>query len=1142
MYQDYTSTSQQPQAIENDFSLTFTPATGTTGTPARGGYRIVQGVGTDSRGDKFLAGGQGRAKLTPTKRSEPCPVCDDHKGKCRVGSNLVLCMTHQNPVPGWEYQGLTKNGLWGKFREPQDHWQRPRLEPVRVEKPKDRERTAEQWHKHYTAIQQQLPTLASKDRADLENRLKVAGLEPDLTKLGAVSLSSGYIIPIPNHDGLLTGAQIRLRGDVEGGRYRWDKCPKGIDRHIDGELPLAVWSAPGHASQPVDRLIVEGTGVKPYIASQILGITAIGAAGGLHSSSPQLLTLALGTAKTVAIIPDGGAVQNENVLHQYRATQDLLQGQGLTVLYGWWGQTTKDQGDIDEGIDPSTIQWLKPDQFWAMVAPELMPTPKGIAEKFDKAAWIQRVSHWQDWADRIDLTPTHTYPDYFPRLPLDCPQGGLIVIAGCMGTGKTSSALMGLVESHRAQFPDAARYLTFPRNLLGHQSGKILGIPHHETVQDPRNAKDLGFCIPSIHKVRIEAIPPNSLWVWDEIEQTIHEMLQGDCLKSLVYTPGQILAMVQAMAHAIIDRGGWIVASEDGISNLGIDFIHALTGRADLPHQFHKSLKTPAWGNVTLVDSPAVLLGLIVEAINAGENVILPFDSKTKLEEIQREVMTRCGLTESECPTITADSDGKTTRDFANNPDQWIQDNKPRFLGFTPSIQSGVSITIPHFHKQFTCITHLDPRVAKQLPARYRVPVPMVAYVKEYGIPGDSEGTSYTPQGWLHQYRQNRKDQAQLLDLAQAVAGDQTLGTALDRLLDPNDSEYGFWLRLRAQFDARAAWGKANLREQMQKIWQDQGRKVTLLEGTNKDLTKSLKQTREDLGQERAELAAKLPTHGWTVSKALKVLGTERATLEDRLTARKVLLQDALPPLAHLTHTPDFLLATMVGPGQRAMAGMRLHWASQNLTQAIAQERDAWLKRLTRATEQQSIVWGYTGPGTAQKADLLEGCPVWDAIATGAHLTGYDDSTDWAIATHQWALERADLFKTRFRLTILDSHTPIDTVGKILRKLGFVVKRHRKRIEGVVTSYYKATDLAGEYRDQVLEAMTSKASEAIHNSYSGESTQIVDQPPAPPQYPIIDTPHGQAWQWFDPNGREWICFLGESQWAPRHFNLSELAA
>jgi len=61
----HTSTSQQSQAIDSEISLTFTPATGTTGTPASGGYRIVQGVGTDSEGQKFLAGGQTRQPQPP---------------------------------------------------------------------------------------------------------------------------------------------------------------------------------------------------------------------------------------------------------------------------------------------------------------------------------------------------------------------------------------------------------------------------------------------------------------------------------------------------------------------------------------------------------------------------------------------------------------------------------------------------------------------------------------------------------------------------------------------------------------------------------------------------------------------------------------------------------------------------------------------------------------------------------------------------------------------------------------------------------------------------------------------------------------------------------------------------------------------
>ncbi|MCY7331152.1 MAG: hypothetical protein LH649_00500, partial [Pseudanabaena sp. CAN_BIN31] len=60
-------------------------------------------------------------KFSSTKSNNPCPICDDIKGKCRIAANdpdFVLCMTHPTDVDlaDWKYLGETNGGYYaGKY-------------------------------------------------------------------------------------------------------------------------------------------------------------------------------------------------------------------------------------------------------------------------------------------------------------------------------------------------------------------------------------------------------------------------------------------------------------------------------------------------------------------------------------------------------------------------------------------------------------------------------------------------------------------------------------------------------------------------------------------------------------------------------------------------------------------------------------------------------------------------------------------------------------------------------------------------------------------------------------------------------------------------------------------------------------------
>jgi hypothetical protein len=129
-----------------------------------------------------------------------------------------------------------------------------------------------------------------------------------------------------------------------------------------------------HRPSQIERdavALVEGVGAKPLILAQRLGLVTIGAAGGQFAASPQTLRLTLETlgCKGVEFYPDAGAVQNKDILRQYRATWKLLKAWGYEVRIAYWGQEDKRvHDDIDELSDLSLIRFLSIAEFEAIAA------------------------------------------------------------------------------------------------------------------------------------------------------------------------------------------------------------------------------------------------------------------------------------------------------------------------------------------------------------------------------------------------------------------------------------------------------------------------------------------------------------------------------------------------------------------------------------------------------------------------------------------------------------------------------------------------------------------------------------------------------------------------------------------------------
>lgn len=315
------------------------------------------------------------SNLNPTRRNNPCPVCGNTTGKCRTrdGSSLILCGNNHDSIQGWDYLGDAENPLWGKFLP---SGEKPSPAAISVV-PEPREiMPAQQKHEGW------LQWINEKRLRDRElQELQMRNLSPDeIEYLATMSRSQMYfdrsndstypsmVIPFMDVNGRFAGAQRRICGEVDGGRYRWvylSGQQNLNNEHL--EKPLAVYPA----QEKGICWLVEGTGIKPAIASRRFSRYVIGAATGLHYNSPQTLRESIPDGAKVVLVPDAGDAINEDVVRRIIKNMRFLDSE-YSVKILWWGQFTKDDSDIDEIDNLEEARSISLNEFLELVPQEIL--------------------------------------------------------------------------------------------------------------------------------------------------------------------------------------------------------------------------------------------------------------------------------------------------------------------------------------------------------------------------------------------------------------------------------------------------------------------------------------------------------------------------------------------------------------------------------------------------------------------------------------------------------------------------------------------------------------------------------------------------------------------------------------------------
>ena len=635
------------------------------------------------------------SKFFPVSKRIPCPVCENTSGKCRTtDGDLILCMTHDGALPGWHYLGQSKDYLWGKYLPESD-----RPAPVAgVQKEREPEKTKEREPEktivpdsvkdhNYQAILNQLE-LSDRHIEDFTRR-NLSATEIEFLSTRARSLSHGYLIPFQNVNGLYVGSQVRL-DKSDKGRYRWYSYRDDHAKRNDfGELPLAIYPVAGDS----DPWIIEGTGVKPIVANIRHGITAIGAAGGQHYLSPKTLsdTLGkLGNPKRVVFCPDAGDVINRHVLPRIRDNFECLESLGVQVTIAWWGQTTKQDPDIDHLPNLDAIEYLTPEQFWA-----LSTVPAQSLEE----EWIKSAR--RGYQSRRVFTPTTTINDRY--LP-DIPDGDIAIRSG-MGTGKTE-AVKRLINNW-----EGGAILLGSRNTLLLQTIERLNQDLHSAnqfshIHDDKNRYSLqdtwgrsALCFDSLDKVENLSWFDGKLLILDESVSSIKHLLIGSTLKN---RRAKILRLFEELSK----RVAAFVTLDGNQNDVVVEYLERLRGA-----KFPRLLNTAQASSLTVtitrpekVRDYSYVLKCAGESLVKGQNITFLSDSQRLCESVDR-LWSGQGYKTFRIDSKTMTD--KAVKSIASDPiiGAWLQSQGIQALILSPSAESGLDVsTLGYFAKGYAVL------------------------------------------------------------------------------------------------------------------------------------------------------------------------------------------------------------------------------------------------------------------------------------------------------------------------------------------------------------------------------------------------------------------------------------------------------
>lgn len=683
---------------------------------------------------------------------KPCPVCESDSGKCRgkedSGKEFILCMSFADARKGQIENGYkciksSNNGFqhnsatfvidnsqeWTeKQREEWETRKALKKADERLQEQAKRENSlsADERHRHYTKILNYLSLDAATiadliDRGFTQGEIENCGFKslgklhpftfknkdgenitiyyknlpfnvdtrlPGVNKRGnALQVSGdGYLCPLRDYQGRIVALQLRLHNPDETGRYRWVSSSGTLALDVNGSLenPLTVFKP----ANPTGIAIVEGVGVKPYLASTRLNKITIGAAGGQFAGSPKLLEEYLRRAsedvgsKEVVIYPDAADILNKSVMSRWEQVASLIISFGYDVKFAWWGQFSKTDSDIDELTNYSQIEYISLDDFLSL---SFVDTSIKQAKEESIGDWA-----WEQWVRNRKFTPDIIMKNeyfQFPKLPNS---NAMISVLASLGKGKTHAIIRLILASG-----NGVHIIGYRNNLLFQTiaRAKENGLDIFHLNDDSQldylldkfsSINKWAYCLDSAYK--LEGYFVDRDIILDESCSVLIHALNGGTL-------GDNQAKAIRVLSTALKQCNRVFLLDGNNSDLYTNFYHSLCPDKKLIkiQNTHDSPKH----NIKIVD--AISDGEIKSRNRTPliemmlDKDVIPWiycDSKERTKVIHQMLIE--GGKRGYCLNSETAGD-EWAKEFLADPDKFILDKKPNYIIVSPTAESGIS-------------------------------------------------------------------------------------------------------------------------------------------------------------------------------------------------------------------------------------------------------------------------------------------------------------------------------------------------------------------------------------------------------------------------------------------------------------------
>ncbi len=692
-----------------------------------------------------------------TSRYNRCPVCDNTHG-CKVFKDeKVWCLrvTKQSEVPeGWKLLGFLGDGM-GASLIPQATYEERREEYARQQDysgPQEKSTqnvTIEELDAGFRLMHKHIG-LTTRDR---EYLLTERGLSPTQIEKGLYfslspqqELPPGIVKGFPGTDrwgrkltnryrgisqaiftpeGLCTGMQIRNFSECAEAKYVWNSNRFHTARLDNGEFPITSVS-PLEITGKYPGLC-EGTGFKPQIAAEKLGVVMIGAAGGQHSSSPEQLrdyvkkaceTMGVGDHLSVVIYPDAGFAVNNHVRTQTEKLIRLLQPWKVHVYIAWWGQVEKGSGDIDEldGEAITQIELIGVDEFRAR-------SWKALIQK----------NEWERYVTGKMFTPDVVLDmKYFDMREPE--EGEVMIVKSPMGSGKTEwlSRLLGTVYAETGVVGVAHRrsLLKGLQHRFGDRFYDLLEDEGRELVADEKSC--LLLCYDSLHHFQPEDFNEKVI-VLDEWCAGVRHALKGTT--HIAFEREKKLFLL----GEAIRRGKSVIAMDACMTDRAVQYIRELAGqyKKKITRVFNGYKGEEKRIEVLVHEKPAAF----VEKCKEYEKVFIVTDSQKMAEKLDRmfQELGKVGLRiDSETHGIKDCPEKELVDEFLAAPDEALKKREYEYVVSSPVVENGLDVAVRgYFDAVFGFFYHLHTDALVQMLGRVRdEEVRRYAWCPEKGVGG----------------------------------------------------------------------------------------------------------------------------------------------------------------------------------------------------------------------------------------------------------------------------------------------------------------------------------------------------------------------------------------------------------------------